>query len=533
MTATVTEHRSTVPAGRDGFGSMLRAEWTKFYTVRAWVIGVLAAVLVTIGLCAIAAAGVHTEVRGPNGPITGAAAPARPPLPAGPGGEAVLDGYVLVHQTLDGDGSITARITSMTGEVLTPGPNGPNAPATGQPGSISPWAKAGVIVKDGTTPGTAYAAVMVTGTHGTRMQYDFTGDIAGRDQSANAVSASSPQWLRLIRSGRMFTGYESTDGVTWTQIGSAVLQRLHQSVDVGLFVASPPKRVVEQHIGGSSGTDELTEATVAFDTITLNGSVSGSWMTTKLGGDTAPDVGSATATASGYTLVGSGDIAPLVDNDAGGFSLERSIIGAFAGITVIIIVAVLFITAEYRRWMIRTTVIASPRRARMLAAKAIVVGGITFVAGLIAVGISLPLSRQILVSAGNRVQPAPWSAFVQVTVGTAALMAVAAVFALGLGALFKRSVGAVAAGIVLVVVPYILATAAILPTAAADWVLRISPAAAFAVQQTIPAYHQVDGVYTPAMGFYPLAPWVGFAVLCAWAAAALGLAAYRLRRSDV
>ncbi|HWB35078.1 MAG TPA: hypothetical protein VHA75_03545, partial [Rugosimonospora sp.] len=59
-----------------------------------------------------------------------------------------------------------------------------------------------------------------------------------------------------------------------------------------------------------------------------------------------------------------------------------------------------------------------------------------------------------------------------------------------------------------------------------------TPAAAFAVQQTIPAYHQVDGYYTPAMGFYPLAPWLGFAVLCAWAAAAFGLAMRRLRRED-
>jgi hypothetical protein len=44
MTATVTEYRSTAPAGHDGFGTMLRAEWTKFRTVRAWVIGMVAAV---------------------------------------------------------------------------------------------------------------------------------------------------------------------------------------------------------------------------------------------------------------------------------------------------------------------------------------------------------------------------------------------------------------------------------------------------------------------------------------------------------
>jgi hypothetical protein len=39
-------------------------------------------------------------------------------------------------------------------------------------------------------------------------------------------------------------------------------------------------------------------------------------------------------------------------------------------------------------------------------------------------------------------------------------------------------------------------------------------------------------VYTPAQGFFPLAPWAGLAVLCGWAALALGLAAVRLRGQD-
>ena len=34
-------------------------------------------------------------------------------------------------------------------------------------------------MKAGTTPGSAYAAVMVTGDHGVRMQHDFIHDIAG------------------------------------------------------------------------------------------------------------------------------------------------------------------------------------------------------------------------------------------------------------------------------------------------------------------------------------------------------------------
>ena len=68
---------------------------------------------------------------------------------------------------------------------------------------------------------------------------------------------------------------------------------------------------------------------------------------------------------------------------------------------------------------------------------------------------------------------------------------------------------------------------------AREWLLRITPAAGFSVQQVVPRFPQVTGVfYTPNWGYYPLAPWAGFAVECAWAAAALALAFYLLRRRD-
>ena len=52
------------------------------------------------------------------------------------------------------------------------------------------------------------------------------------------------------------------------------------------------------------------------------------------------------------------------------------------------------------------------------------------------------------------------------------------------------------------------------------------------IQQSVPLYHQVTSVYSPAGGYYPLPPFVGFAVLCCWAAAALALAYVLLRRRD-
>ena len=63
-------------------------------------------------------------------------------------------------------------------------------------------------------------------------------------------------------------------------------------------------------------------------------------------------------------------------------------------------------------------------------------------------------------------------------------------------------------------------------------VLTITPAAAFAVQQSTPEYGQVTAGYTPADGYFPLSPAGGFAVLCGYTAVALGVAVFLLRRRD-
>jgi hypothetical protein len=49
------------------------------------------------------------------------------------------------------------------------------------------------------------------------------------------------------------------------------------------------------------------------------------------------------------------------------------------------------------------------------------------------------------------------------------------------------------------------------------------------VQQAVPQFHQLITIYSLDNGYYPLAPWAGLAVECAWAAAALALAYYLLR----
>jgi ABC-type transport system involved in multi-copper enzyme maturation permease subunit len=185
--------------------------------------------------------------------------------------------------------------------------------------------------------------------------------------------------------------------------------------------------------------------------------------------------------------------------------------------------------------LIRTTLAASPRRGRVLAAKAVVIASVAFAAGLVAAAAAVILGTQ-LARGRAYVFPVSWLTELRMVAGTAALIAVVAVLALAVGTMLRRSAAAVTVVIVAIVLPYLLGVVSVLPAGAADWVLRITPAAAFAVQQAVPQYSQVTALYSPGGGgggYFPLAPWAGFAVLCGWAALALALAAVLLRRRDV
>jgi hypothetical protein len=168
----------------------------------------------------------------------------------------------------------------------------------------------------------------------------------------------------------------------------------------------------------------------------------------------------------------------------------------------------------------------------VLIAKAIVIAVVAFVAGAAAAAVSIPLGNHILRTNGNFVYPAGTLTQLRVILGTGALVALAAVLALALGTALRRGAGAVTAAIVLLVLPYMLAFASALPASVSEWLMRITPDAAFAIEQTLPQYHQVSYLYTPADGFYPLAPATGLAVLAAYALVALLIANRLLHTRD-
>jgi hypothetical protein len=500
MTAT-TPYRSSVRVGRDGFLQVLRAEWTKLRTVRGWVIGTVLAsgLIVVFGL--ITVAGTSTSVAGP---------PEAGTVPVGPDGFGVIDRFTFVHQPLAGDGTVTARVVSLAGERL---------PA---------WAKAGIIVKDGVTPGSTYAAVMVTGGQGVRLQHDYLHDTPGRPGS---VSASSPRWLRLHRAGSTLTAWESTDGTTWSEVGRATLDGLPARAEVGLFVASPAhEERHDQGLGGLSVSGQPTSAAAAFDNVTVEGGSGAPWTGTAVG-----DAGTGGFREAGGTFAveGTGDIAPVPLSNAGPTFDSLVAGGTAVGIIAMIVVAATFITAEYRQGLILTTLAASPRRGRVLAAKAVVIGTVTFLTSVVALAVTTSWGAWLLEGRGVILHPVPTPVEVRVVVGTAALLAVSAVFTLAVGTVLRHGAGTVTLVITVILIPHLVALATgIVPESASNLLMTATPAVGFAIQQSVPQFALVDSHCTHGQGCYPVAPWVGFGLLCAYTAVALGLAAVMLRRRD-
>jgi ABC-type transport system involved in multi-copper enzyme maturation permease subunit len=501
----VTPYRSAQRAGRDGFAQVLHAEWTKFRTVRGWVVGMMAAALMVV-LVAL---------------LTGASSVqhGRPAVPVGPGGEPVTDSFYFVHRPLAGNGSITVSVSALRDSIgadLRPG--------------IVPWAKAGLIITESTRQGSPYAAIMVTSSHGVRMQDNYVNDTAGLP---GPVPPGAARWLRLDRSGDAITGYDSADGTHWTKMGTVHVGGLGSTGQGGLFVASPAS------VQGM-GTD-ISVATAVFGDLRIQGSwLGGHWTGDQVGAESPsfsgypPDMpGSVTESDGRFTVSGAGDIAPAVRATlpAGGV-IGDILTGTFAALIAVIVVGTLFITAEYRADLILVTLAASPRRGRVLAAKAIVLGVVTFVAGLAGAVVAVPLGERLARANGVYLFPVTSLAQLRVELGTAALLAAAAILALAVGTMFRRSAGAVTTVIGALVLPYLLIANPFMPVGVSDWLTRVTPAAAFAVQQTLMPYHQVTSIYTPYNGYYPLAPWAGFAVLAGYAVVSLAAAAVLLRRRD-
>ncbi|WP_309148977.1 DUF1349 domain-containing protein [Streptomyces griseorubiginosus] len=123
--------------------------------------------------------------------------------------------------------------------------------------NTNPWAKAGIMVRNsiaGAGSPAGYAVVAVTPGNGVVLGSDSNGD-GYLDTNAQATGVKAPVWLRLTRTGNQVSGYYSTNGTTFTQVGSAVnLSGANATEDAGVFHTS--------HDTKNSGTVNFSGLTI-------------------------------------------------------------------------------------------------------------------------------------------------------------------------------------------------------------------------------------------------------------------------------
>lgn len=125
------------------------------------------------------------------------------------------DAFHFVYQPLNGNGEIVARVASIQ--------------------NTDPWAKAGVMIRETTAGGSRNAFMAITPSNGLAFQRRLA--TGGTSTSTSGAVVTAPYWVRLVRNGNVFTGYASTNGSNWTQVGTDTVA-MGTTVQVGLAVSS-------------------------------------------------------------------------------------------------------------------------------------------------------------------------------------------------------------------------------------------------------------------------------------------------------
>jgi ABC-2 type transport system permease protein len=198
-----------------------------------------------------------------------------------------------------------------------------------------------------------------------------------------------------------------------------------------------------------------------------------------------------------------------INTGVGGWHLAQLAIG---------VLGVLVITGEYSTGMIRSSLMAVPRRLPVLWSKAIIFAAVTFVLMLAASLISF-FAVQAIVSQHHVQHSIGDPGALRTVIGAALFQTVLALLCVGLGGLLRNTAGGIAVFVALLfVLPGI---SAILPSSLNN---SISPYLPLNAGTTVTS-HTFDNAQH-------LSVWGGFALFCGYAAVALIAAAFSLMRRD-
>jgi FlaG/FlaF family flagellin (archaellin) len=152
------------------------------------------------------------------------------------------DQFTYGYKALQGDGSMIARVVSDDGK------------------GANTWSKAGVMIRETLAAGSTHAFMPITagGGNGRSFQRRLVADLASTNADGPAPTVTVPRWVKIERKGNDFSAFDSVDGKTWNQIGTAVTIVMKDPVLIGLAVTS--------HLAG-------TVRTWTLDSVSTTGNV--------------------------------------------------------------------------------------------------------------------------------------------------------------------------------------------------------------------------------------------------------------------
>jgi ABC-2 type transport system permease protein len=205
---------------------------------------------------------------------------------------------------------------------------------------------------------------------------------------------------------------------------------------------------------------------------------------------------------------------------------KLSLTGVQAGQAIVVIIAVLAVSNEYRTGMIRITLAAMPRRLAVLAAKATLIAGLVLVVSAVAVLACVLAGRLILpghgftAAHGYPLLSLSHGPDLRAACGSVLYLALIALLSLGVATAVRET--AVAIGLVLgLLYVFPVVTSAISNQHWQRHLEQIGP-------MTAGLYIQA----TASLRSLPLTPWQGLGVLALWAAGALTIGGLVFRFRD-
>ncbi len=135
--------------------------------------------------------------------------------PGGASQDPRTDAFEYVHRVVSGDEQMTVRVDSIE--------------------NTDRWAFAGVMFRAGLEQDAPHVAMTLTPESGPVFAYRLVD--GGWEVKSQSVMMSAPLWLRIVRTENVFEGQYSSDGLSWTTVGSQAVN-MGQTIRGGIVAAS-------------------------------------------------------------------------------------------------------------------------------------------------------------------------------------------------------------------------------------------------------------------------------------------------------